>query len=231
MAIRIECYGLITQSRIGKLYFPKQYADEWNRNDGTICNPMSAMNRRDMATIVEDCMKLGLKRYKEENGERTIGDFYVATQSGLDDTLDMKSDWLRVYQCVAWNPACPMGIGCLTSSRVGMAAFIMNPQKNGKLPNSPFPLTTKCWKSIFLNVRTPKQALIRSACPHSQMQPLMIISLPGWGRNHGVMNAAYLIRNSRHSAFPETSGNGQAHICPVSLSPEVSMPLYPLHQE
>ena len=111
MAIRIECYGLITPSRIGRQYFPKQYADEWCRNDGAICNPMSAMNRRDMAAIVEDCMKMGLKRHKEENGERTIGDFYVATQFGLDDTLDMKSDWLRVYQGVAWNPACPMGNG------------------------------------------------------------------------------------------------------------------------
>lgn len=111
MAIRIECYGLITQSRIGKLYFPKQYADEWCWNDGVICNPMSAMNRWDMAAIVEDCLKLGLKRDKEENGERIIGDFYVATQFGLDDTLNMKSDWLRVYQGVAWNPACPMGVG------------------------------------------------------------------------------------------------------------------------
>ena len=111
MAIRIECYGLITPSRIGKLYFPKQYADERCRNDRAICNPMSAMSRLDMAAIVEDCMKLGLERYKEENGERTIGDFYVSTQFGFDDTLDMKSDWLRVYQGVAWNPACPMGIG------------------------------------------------------------------------------------------------------------------------
>lgn len=111
MAIRIECYGLITQSRIGKQYFPKQYADEWCWNDGAICNPMSAMNRLDMAAIVEDCMKLGLEKYKEENGERTIGDFYVATQFGLDDTLNMKNDWLRAYQGVAWNPACPMGIG------------------------------------------------------------------------------------------------------------------------
>ncbi|MCD8317505.1 MAG: hypothetical protein LUC45_00985 [Paraprevotella sp.] len=35
----------------------------------------------------------------------------MATQFGLDDTLNIKSDWLRVYQGVAWNPACPMGIG------------------------------------------------------------------------------------------------------------------------
>ncbi|MCD8317504.1 MAG: hypothetical protein LUC45_00980 [Paraprevotella sp.] len=65
MAIRIECYELITPSRIGELYFPKQYADEWCWNDGAICTPMSAMNRWDMDAIVEDCMKLGLKRYRE----------------------------------------------------------------------------------------------------------------------------------------------------------------------
>ena len=111
MAIRIQCYRLITQSQIGKQYFSEQYAKEWCWNDGAICNPMSAMNRRDMNEIVEECVKRGLKRYKEENGEKTIGDFYVATQFGLDDTLDIKSDWLRVYQGVAWNPACPMGIG------------------------------------------------------------------------------------------------------------------------
>lgn len=111
MAIRVECYELITPSQIGELYFPEQYADEWCWNDGMVCTPLSAMSSWHMAAIVEDCMKMGLKRYKEDNGERTIGDFYVATELGFDDTLDMKSDWIRVYKGVAWHPACPMGVG------------------------------------------------------------------------------------------------------------------------
>lgn len=54
--------------------------------------------------------KNGLRRFKEENGERIIGDYYIGTQSGLDDTFQCKkSDWIRVCHGVAWNPYFPYG--------------------------------------------------------------------------------------------------------------------------
>lgn len=110
MAIRIECYELIVPTKIGELYFPEQYTDKWCWNDGSICRPMGAMNPLDAYSIVQECENLGLSRFKEDNGVKVIGDFYVASQFGFDDTLKYgKQNWLRVYQDVAWNPSCPLG--------------------------------------------------------------------------------------------------------------------------
>ena len=67
MAIRIDCYELITPVQIGKQYFPKQYAEEWCWNDGVICTPMRAMNPWGMDSIMETCEELSLKRFREEN--------------------------------------------------------------------------------------------------------------------------------------------------------------------
>lgn len=109
MAIKIEFYQLITPVHIAKKYFPKQYENESCWNDGVICTPMGAMNPFDISSIIRECEELGLKRFREENGEKIIGDYYIGTQSGLNDTLQYKSDWIRVCHGVAWNPSCPLG--------------------------------------------------------------------------------------------------------------------------
>ena len=70
---------------------------------------MGAMNPFDISSIIRECEELGLKRFREENGEKIIGDYYIGTQSGLNDTLQYKSDWIRVCHGVAWNPSCPLG--------------------------------------------------------------------------------------------------------------------------
>ena len=67
------------------------------------------MNPFDISSIIRECEELGLKRFREENGEKIIGDYYIGTQSGLNDTLQYKSDWIRVCHGVAWNPSCPLG--------------------------------------------------------------------------------------------------------------------------
>lgn len=112
MAIRIECYTLIIPVDIGKRYFPEDYPNEWCWNDGAICRIMGAMNPLDVRSMVETCLKLGLIRYKGYGGKIRIGDFYVASQFGWDDTnmQDKESGWLRVYQGVAWNPSYPLGL-------------------------------------------------------------------------------------------------------------------------
>lgn len=109
MAIKIEFYQLITPVHIAKKYFPKQYENESCWNDGVICTPMGAMNPFDISSIIRECEELGLKRFREENGEKIIGDYYIGTQSGLNDTLQYKSDWIRVCHGVAWNPSRPLG--------------------------------------------------------------------------------------------------------------------------
>lgn len=110
MAIKIEFYQLITPTHIAWKYFPKQYENESCWNDGVICTPMGTMNLFDINSIIRECEKLGLRRFKEENGERIIGDYYIGTQSGLDDTFQYKkSNLIRVYNGVAWNPSCPLG--------------------------------------------------------------------------------------------------------------------------
>ena len=109
MAIKIEFYQLITPVHIAKKYFPKQYENESCWNDGVICTPMGTMNSFDISSIIRECERLGLRRFKEENGERIIGDYYIGTQSGLDDTFQYKkSNLIRVYNGVAWNPSCPL---------------------------------------------------------------------------------------------------------------------------
>lgn len=110
MAIKVEFYQLITPVYIAREYFPKQYENEFCWNDGVICTPMGAMNPFDTSFIIKECEELGLKRFMEENGEKIIGDYYIGTQSGLDDTFQYKkSDWIRVCHGVAWNPSCPLG--------------------------------------------------------------------------------------------------------------------------
>ena len=80
MAIKIEFYQLITPVHIAKKYFPKQYENESCWNDGVICTPMGTMNSFDISSIIRECERLGLRRFKEENGERIIGDYYIGTQ-------------------------------------------------------------------------------------------------------------------------------------------------------
>ena len=110
MAIKVEFYQLITPVHIAKKYFPKQYENESYWNDGVICTPMGTMNPFDISSIIGECEKFGLIRFKEENGERIIGDYYIGTQSGLDDTFQYKkSNWIRVHNGVAWNPYLPYG--------------------------------------------------------------------------------------------------------------------------
>lgn len=110
MAIKIGFYQLITPVHIAKKYFPKQYENESCWNDGAICTPMGTMNPFDISSIIEECEKIGLRRFKEENGERIIWDCYIGTQSGLDDTFQCKkSDWIRGFHGVAWNPYFPYG--------------------------------------------------------------------------------------------------------------------------
>ena len=110
MAIKIEFYQLITPTHIAWKYFPKQYENESYWNDGVICTPMGTMNPFDISSIIGECEKFGLIRFKEENGERIIGDYYIGTQSGLDDTFQYKkSNWIRVHNGVAWNPYLPYG--------------------------------------------------------------------------------------------------------------------------
>lgn len=110
MAIRVEFYRLITPVHIAKQYFPGQYAEKWCWNDGAICTPMGAMNPCDISNIIRECEDLGLKKFREGNGERIIGDYYIGMQFGFDDTsLYKKSDWVRVYHDVAWNPSFPLG--------------------------------------------------------------------------------------------------------------------------
>lgn len=110
MAIKVEFYQLITPVHIAREYFPKQYENESCLNDGVICTPMGAMNPFDTSSIIRECEDLGLRRFREENGEKIIGDYYIGTQSGLDDTFQYrKSDWIKVCYGVAWNPSCPLG--------------------------------------------------------------------------------------------------------------------------
>lgn len=105
MAIKVEFYQLITPVHIAKKYFPKQYENESCWNDGVICTPIGAMNSFDINSIIGECEKLGLRRFREENGEKIIGDYYIGTQFGLDDTFQYrKGDWIRVHNGVAWNP-------------------------------------------------------------------------------------------------------------------------------
>ena len=64
-------------------------------------HPMGAMNSFDINSIIRECEKLGLRRFREENGEKIIGDYYIGTQFGLDDTFQYrKSDWIRVHNGV-----------------------------------------------------------------------------------------------------------------------------------
>ena len=110
MAIRIEFYQLITPVHIARKYFLKQYENESCWNDGVICTPMGTMNSFDISSIIGECEKMGLRRFKEENGEIIIGDYYIGTQSRLDDTFQYKkSNWIRVHNGVAWNPYLPYG--------------------------------------------------------------------------------------------------------------------------
>lgn len=112
MAIRIEFYALIMPVDIAKRYFPKDYPDKWCWKDGAICRIMGALDPGDAWEIVDICSHLGLDRYKEQDGRKLIGDFYMASQFGLEDTItpDREADWLRAYQGVAWNPNCPLGL-------------------------------------------------------------------------------------------------------------------------
>lgn len=116
MAIKVECYTLITTVEIGKEYFPKQYTEDWCYNDGVIFTPMGAMNSIDVSSMIEDCEKLGLKRFREKNGEKVIGDYFIASQlTNLNDTINYtQCDWIRVYNDVAWHPSFPMGKGVPT---------------------------------------------------------------------------------------------------------------------
>ena len=96
MAIKIEFYQLITPTHIAWKYFPKQYENESCWNDGVICTPMGTMNPFDISSIIGECEKLGIRRFREENGEKIIGDYYISTQFGLDDTFHYrKSNWVR----------------------------------------------------------------------------------------------------------------------------------------
>ena len=82
MAIKIEFYQLITPTHIAWKYFPKQYENESCWNDGVICTPMGTMNLFDINSIIRECEKLGLRRFKEENRERIIGDYYIGAENG-----------------------------------------------------------------------------------------------------------------------------------------------------
>lgn len=110
MAIKIECNSLITTVEIGKKYFPEEYAENWYWNDGVICWLMISFSPNEVSSMIEKCEKLGLKRFKEENGKKVVGDYFIVSHSGCDRTLEFaQCDWIRIYNDVAWHLSFPMG--------------------------------------------------------------------------------------------------------------------------
>lgn len=110
MAIKIECYRLITSVRTARQYFPNEYEEIQCLNDGIICSPIGAMNQSDINSIIQECEKSGLRRFRQENTENIIGNYYIGTENGLDNTYQYKNKtWIRVHNGVAWNPYSPYG--------------------------------------------------------------------------------------------------------------------------
>lgn len=115
MAIKVECYTLLTTVEIGKRCFPEQFVHGSCWNDGIICSPMGAMNPIDVKSMIEECESLGLRRFRLENGKNIIGDYFIASQFGSNLFMGYApSDWIRVYNDVAWHPSFPMGKGIKT---------------------------------------------------------------------------------------------------------------------
>lgn len=212
MAIRIECYALITPVDIAKRYFPEDYPNEWCWKDGAICRIMGAMNPWDAQSMVETCINLGLVRYKEHDGKKRIGDFYVASQLGLDDTdmQDKETDWLRVYQGVAWNPSCPLGIDLPDKFPCWRGGFYYESAeewRTAKLALAAFNKALEKHFSECMNRETDLHPFDFPPFPDATPYDDFFVRL---GHKSWCHERRLPYKYSRHSAFPKISENGQA---------------------
>lgn len=108
MAIRVEFYELITHEQFGKQYFPEYVGCDWYWSDSVICAPWGSMMRDQLDEMIDEYLDKGLTLLKDADGEKGFADFCVVNdRRGL---FNVKCEWLRVYNGVAWNPESLFGL-------------------------------------------------------------------------------------------------------------------------